>query len=225
MTSENVYNMKFGKIYLLLVNKAVKKGRTQGEVDQIITWLTGYTRTELEAALDSELSYGDFFRNAPSPNPARNEIKGVVCGVRVEEIEEPLMREIRYLESLEDSQQLLFFELHPDALPIYRILEQKILKDIPDVRVKFQKTQISFYNKHMFACASFMRVRKKKDCPEPFLVVTFSLPHQVVSPRIDVATEPYPGRWTHHVLTASKEEIDDELMEWIREAAAFSDRK
>ena len=77
----------------------------------------------------------------------------------------------------------------------------------------------------MFACASFMRVRKKKDCPEPFLVVTFSLPHQVVSPRIDVATEPYPGRWTHHVLTASKEEIDDELMEWIREAAAFSDRK
>ena len=128
-------------------------------------------------------------------------------------------------ESLEDSQQLLFFELHPDALPIYRILEQKILKDIPDVRVKFQKTQISFYNKHMFACASFMRVRKKKDCPEPFLVVTFSLPHQVVSPRIDVATEPYPGRWTHHVLTASKEEIDDELMEWIREAAAFSDRK
>ena len=87
MTSENVYNMKFGKIYPLLVNKAMKKGRTQGEVDQIITWLTGYTRTELEAALDSELSYGDFFRNAPSPNPARNEIKGVVCGVRVEEIE------------------------------------------------------------------------------------------------------------------------------------------
>lgn len=80
----------------------MKKGRTQGEVDQIITWLTGYTRTELEAALDSELSYGDFFRNAPSPNPARNEIKGVVCGVRVEEIEEPLMREIRYLDKLVD---------------------------------------------------------------------------------------------------------------------------
>lgn len=162
MTSENVYNMKFGEIYPLLVNKAMKKGRTQGEVDQIITWLTGYTRTELEAALDSELSYGDFFRNAPSPNPARNEIKGVVCGVRVEEIEEPLMREIRYLDKLvdelargkamekilrklpgaepADSQQLLFFESHPDALPIYGVLEQKILKDIPDVRVKFQKT-------------------------------------------------------------------------------------
>lgn len=102
MTSENVYNMKFGKICPLLVNKAMKKGRTQGEVDQIITWLTGYTRTELEAALDSELSYGDFFRNAPAPNPARNEIKGVVCGVRVEEIEEPLMREIRYLDKLVD---------------------------------------------------------------------------------------------------------------------------
>ena len=197
--------------------------------------------------MDSELSYGDFFRNAPSPNPARNEIKGVVCGVRVEEIEEPLMREIRYLDKLvdelargkamekilrklpgaepADSQRLLFFESHPDALPIYGVLEQKILKDIPDVRVKFQKTQISFYNKHMFACASFMRVRKKKDCPEPFLVVTFSLPHQVVSPRIDVATEPYPGRWTHHVLTASEEEIDDELMEWIRESAVFSSLK
>ena len=74
MTSENVYNMKFGKIYPLLVNKAMKKGRTQGEVDQIITWLTGYTRTELEAALDSELSYGDFFRNAPRP-PIRPEMR------------------------------------------------------------------------------------------------------------------------------------------------------
>ena len=166
MTSENVYNMKFGKIYPLLVNKAVKKGRTQEEVDQIITWLTGYTRTELEAALDSELSYGHFFRNAPSPNPARNEIKGVVCGVRVEEIEEPLMREIRYLDKLvdelargkamekilrklpgaepADSQRLLFFEPHSDALPIYEVLEQKILKDIPGVRVKFQKTRFPF---------------------------------------------------------------------------------
>lgn len=67
MTSENVYNMKFGKICPLLVNKAMKKGRTQGEVDQIITWLTGYTRTELEAALDSELSYGDFLPERSGP--------------------------------------------------------------------------------------------------------------------------------------------------------------
>lgn len=247
MTNEKVYNMKFAKVYPLLINKAVKKGRTKEEVDQIITWLTGYTAKDLEEASASELSYGDFFRNAPVPNPARDQIKGTVCGVRVEEIKEPLMREIRCLDKLvdelakgkamekilrklpetepADSQRLLFFESHPDALPIYEILEQKILKEVPNVRVKFQKTQISFYNNHMFACASFMRVRKKKDCPEPFLVVTFSLDHQAVSPRIDVATEPYPGRWTHHVLTAGKEEIDDELMEWIREAAAFSDRK
>ena len=93
------------------------------------------------------------------------------------------------------------------------------------VRIKVQKTQISFYNKHMFACVSFARVRKKKDCPENFIVVTISLNHKLKSPRIDIATEPYPNRWTHHLLISDESEIDEELMDWVGEAAEFAARK
>ena len=94
--------MKFSKIYPLLVQKALKKGRTQEEVDEVISWLTGYSGEEIERIAQSELDYGSFFLNAPSPNPNRVRIMGGVCGVRVEEIEEPLMREIRYLDKLVD---------------------------------------------------------------------------------------------------------------------------
>lgn len=120
---------------------------------------------------------------------------------------------------------LFFFEKHMDALPLYEKLEEQILDTLENVQIKIQKTQISFCNRHMFACVSFARVRKKKDCPPVYLVVTFGLDHPVDSPRIDVATEPYPNRWTHHLLVAQPEEIDAELMAWIREAAAFADRK
>lgn len=102
MDNEKVYQMSFSKVYPLLVNKALKKGRTKEEVDEIIRWLTGYGQTELESLLENSVPYGDFFRNAPAPNPARSLIKGSVCGVKVEEIEEPLMREIRYLDKLID---------------------------------------------------------------------------------------------------------------------------
>lgn len=91
--------------------------------------------------------------------------------------------------------------------------------------IKVQKTQISFYNRRLFACVSFARVRKKADCPEPFLVVTFGLDHKVESPRVDVATEPYPNRWTHHVLLSDAAEIDEELMRWIQEAGRFAAAK
>lgn len=94
--------MGFGKIYPLLVKKAEKKGRTVEEVDQIITWLTGYTQKEIQEAAASSLTYGDFFRNAPRPNPNRRQITGLICGVRVELIQEPLMQEIRYLDKLID---------------------------------------------------------------------------------------------------------------------------
>ncbi len=120
---------------------------------------------------------------------------------------------------------LFFFEKHMDALPLYEKLEEQILDTLENVQIKIQKTQISFCNRHMFACVSFARVRKKKDCPPVYLVVTFGLDHPVDSPRIDVATEPYPNRWTHHLLVAQPEEIDAELMAWIREAATFADRK
>lgn len=102
MNSEKVYGMRFGNIYPLLVSKAEKKGRTPEEVIRVITWLTGYSAEEIEKAAASPLTYGDFFRNAPQLNPNRKQITGVVCGVRVETIAEPLMQEIRYLDKLID---------------------------------------------------------------------------------------------------------------------------
>ncbi len=102
MDSEKVYQMDFSKVYLLLVNKAEKKGRTKQEVDEVIRWLTGYSQEELEGVLEKSATYGDFFRNAPALNENRRLIKGVVCGIRVEDIKEPLMQEIRYLDKLVD---------------------------------------------------------------------------------------------------------------------------
>lgn len=102
MDSEKVYRMDFSKVYPLLVNKAEKKGRAKQEVDEVIRWLTGYSQAELEGMLEKPLAYGDFFRNAPALNENRKLIKGVVCGIRVEDIKEPLMQEIRYLDKLVD---------------------------------------------------------------------------------------------------------------------------
>ena len=102
MGNEKIYQMDFSKVYRLLVNKAEKKGRTKEEVDEIIRWLTGYSQLELERMLERPVPYGNFFREAPELNENRRLIKGVVCGVRVEDIEEPLMREIRYLDKLID---------------------------------------------------------------------------------------------------------------------------
>lgn len=124
-----------------------------------------------------------------------------------------------------DGDTLLFFGEHMDALPLYQKLEEQIIRQLGDVRIKVQKSQISFYNRHLFACVSFLRLRRKQDCPEPFLVVTFGLDHKVESPRIDIASEPYKGRWTHHLLLSRPEEIDGELMNWLWEAAEFAQRK
>lgn len=102
MDNEKVYAMHFGKIYPLLVAKAEKKGRTKAEVDQIICWLTGYTKEAVGQAAQSTITHGDFFRNAPQLNPDRKRIQGKVCGIRVDEIVDPLMQEIRYLDKLID---------------------------------------------------------------------------------------------------------------------------
>ena len=122
-------------------------------------------------------------------------------------------------------EEMLFFDNHPAALPLYEKLKESILAEIPDTRIEVKKTQISFFTKHMFAAASFTPVRKAKERPEPFLTVTFGLRDRAASPRIDAAAEPYPGRWTHHVMIGSAGEVDEELMGWIREAAAFSGGK
>lgn len=102
MGNEKIYQMDFSKVYRLLVNKAEKKGRARQEVDEVIRWLTGYSQPELEGMLKGTVPYGDFFRDAPELNENRRLIKGVVCGVRVEDIKEPLMQEIRYLDKLVD---------------------------------------------------------------------------------------------------------------------------
>ncbi len=102
MDNEKIYQMRFSKIYPLLLNKALRKRRTAQEVNQVICWLTGYCGEEIEKALNSEMSYRTFFESAPALHPRRTLITGSVCGVRVESIEDPLMREIRRLDKLID---------------------------------------------------------------------------------------------------------------------------
>ncbi len=102
MENEKVFAMKLAKVYPLLVNKAERKGRTKDEVDEIIFWLMGYTQDDIASALEKDVTYGDFFNNSPSFNPNSTLIKGKICGVKVEEITDPLMQRIRYLDKLVD---------------------------------------------------------------------------------------------------------------------------
>jgi hypothetical protein len=100
--TERIYAMSFASVYPLYVAKAEKKGRTKAEVDLIIRWLTGCTQKQLEKHLEKKTSFEQFFSTAPKLNPSRSLITGVICGVRVEDIREPTMREIRYLDKLID---------------------------------------------------------------------------------------------------------------------------
>lgn len=102
MQKHRIYTVSVASVYPHYVAKAEKKGRTKAEVDQIITWLTGYSQKQLEAELEKRTDFETFFARAPALNPSRSLIKGVVCGIRVENIEEPLMRELRYLDKLID---------------------------------------------------------------------------------------------------------------------------
>ena len=102
MTEHRVYRMRFARVYPALVAKAERKGRTRAEVDQVTCWLTGYSAEALAALLASDTDYETFFAEAPALNPARTDIRGTICGVRIEEIAEPVMREIRYLDKLVD---------------------------------------------------------------------------------------------------------------------------
>lgn len=102
MSKHKIYTMSVARVYPLYIAKVEKKGRTKEEVDEIIRWLTGYSQEELELHLKNETDFETFFAEASNINPARSLIKGVVCGVRVEDIEEPTMQEIRYLDKLID---------------------------------------------------------------------------------------------------------------------------
>ena len=120
---------------------------------------------------------------------------------------------------------LLFFGQHIEALPLYEKLEDQIRIEIPEVKIKVAKTQISFSNKRGFAFVSFIPCRRAKERPAAWMTVSFGLGYRKEAERIDVATEPYPGRWTHHVMVGSTAEIDEELLAWIKEAAEFSASK
>lgn len=101
-TLKRVYAMVFAKVYPMYIAKAEKKGRTKDEVDEVIYWLTGYTKKGLESQIKEEVTFKEFFKDAPKLNPSRKLITGVICGVRVEDIEDKVMREVRYLDKLID---------------------------------------------------------------------------------------------------------------------------
>lgn len=102
MLNHRLYATSFSRVYPYYVAKAVKKGRTKEEVDEIISWLTGYSKAELDLQLEKQVDFEIFYTKAPRPNPARRNIMGVICGVRVEDIKDSLMQEIRYLDKLID---------------------------------------------------------------------------------------------------------------------------
>jgi hypothetical protein len=101
-SNERVYQMRFGRVWPLLVNKVCRKGGSEADVLAVTSWLTGYTADDIARLAEGDASYRDFFEGAPAMNPKRDRVTGVVCGVRVEEVEEPLMREIRRLDKLVD---------------------------------------------------------------------------------------------------------------------------
>lgn len=102
MAEHKIYTMSVAKVYPHYINKVERKGRTKAELDEIIRWLTGFSQEEIDGHLDQETDFRTFFAQAPQLNPSRSLIKGVICGVRVEEIEDPLMQEIRYMDKLVD---------------------------------------------------------------------------------------------------------------------------
>ena len=116
---------------------------------------------------------------------------------------------------------LMFFDGRPLELSLYQALFRQLEAPFPDGSVRVQKSQISFYQRHLFAAAS-LPVRRKKTWPEHCLVVTVGLHRRLDSPRVAVAVEPYPGPWTHHILLTAAEEADGELMDWRAEAGDFA---
>lgn len=119
---------------------------------------------------------------------------------------------------------LMFFDGRPLELSLYQALFRQLEALFPDGSVRVQKSQISFYGRHLYGAAS-LPVRRRKDWPEHCLVVTLGLNRRLDSPRVAVAVEPYPGRWTHHFLLTEEDQIDGELLGWLREAWDFAESK
>lgn len=126
---------------------------------------------------------------------------------------------------ISDPDALFVFEKVPGAYELYEALAEKLRQRLPGMWEKVGKTQVSFYLGCQFGCASLLAVRRKAERPDPYLTVSFGLAYPLDSPRVDAKTEPYPNRWTHHLVIAEESQIDDELMAWVREAAAFAASK
>lgn len=124
-----------------------------------------------------------------------------------------------------DQNTLFFFNEHPQAIPLYEAFESRLLSELEGVVIQPQKSQITLKNRRVFGAVSFLPARKAKDRPDPYITITLGLNRREPSPRIDQASEPYPGRWTHHLVIGSVEEIDDELMTWVKEAYDFAAAK
>ena len=124
-----------------------------------------------------------------------------------------------------DLETLVFFDGHQDALKLYQAFESLLYDTFPGVRKLVRKTQITFSNRYVFACVSFARVKRKPELPRGYMVVTLVLPAPLDSDRVAVRTEPYPGRWTHHIVVSKPEELDRELLSWISAAYDFAEAK
>lgn len=120
---------------------------------------------------------------------------------------------------------LLFFNDRPQAVAAYAAFDEALERRFGPQEPRVQKTQITYTNPRVFAAESFLPVRRKAERPEHYITLTLGLNRRLDSPRVDAASEPYPGRWTHHIVIGSVEELDGELMGWIREAAEFSAQK
>ena len=120
------------------------------------------------------------------------------------------------------SAELLFFQGREEALPLYGAVLERIYEACPEVRIEVKKTQISFFARYMFAAASFAPVGRAQDRPRPFLTLSLCLPERLEGPRVAAAVEPYPGRWTIHILLGRPEDADGELTDWLRMAAVFA---
>lgn len=120
---------------------------------------------------------------------------------------------------------VLFFDQHQGVYSLYEHFQEKLLARFPESRIKVQKFQISYYNRHLYACVSFLKVKKKAELPEHYFVLTLGLPAPLESDRVAVKTEPYPGRWTIHFVISSPSDLDEELFDWIAQAYQFAQSK
>ena len=124
-----------------------------------------------------------------------------------------------------DQNTLFFFNEHPQAVSLYSAFEERLLTELEGVAIQPQKTQITLKNRRVFGAVSFLPARRAKDRPDPYITITLGLNRREGSPRIDQASEPYPGRWTHHIVVGDPAEIDGELMAWVKEAYDFAASK